>query len=156
MCGGKLWHNTGTLTFPVPRRLHRCYFQCDCSHHSVMQVAILLLFIEKRSSGDTAYHGITFPRFTMASVSHGLTVLNKLNKATKQGALWKTSGAGGVFWGETAQHYMWCKKHQHQYIILTLKYGGGNVMIWSCLAASGPKPLAIMEGNINFQPSQIS
>lgn len=41
--------------------------------------------------------------------------------------------------------------YQHQNIIPTVKYGGGN-MIWACFSpASGPGPLAIIQGKINTQ-----
>lgn len=43
--------------------------------------------------------------------------------------------------------------YQHQNIIPTVKYGGGN-MIWACFTASGPGPLAITEGKMNTQVYQ--
>ncbi len=38
---------------------------------------------------------------------------------------------------------------QKQNIILTVKYGGGSVMVWGCFAASGPGRLAVINGTIN-------
>ncbi len=34
-------------------------------------------------------------------------------------------------------------------IIPTIKYGGGNVMVWGCFGASGPGWLARIDGNMN-------
>ncbi|KAK3528556.1 hypothetical protein QTP70_002805 [Hemibagrus guttatus] len=52
------------------------------------------------------------------------------------------------------QRFVWCKKkkvYQHENTIPTVKYGGGNIMVWGFFAASGPGPLAIMEGKMNSQ-----
>ncbi len=40
--------------------------------------------------------------------------------------------------------YIWLKT-----IIPTVKHGGGSVMVWGCLAASGPGRLAIIDGTMN-------
>ncbi|MBN3326397.1 LNP protein, partial [Atractosteus spatula] len=48
-----------------------------------------------------------------------------------------------------ASEYVWRKKNaalQHQNLILTVKHGGGSIMVWGCFAASGPGWLAIIEG----------
>jgi hypothetical protein len=39
-------------------------------------------------------------------------------------------------------------------LIPTVKFGGGSIMIWGCLAASAPGQLAIIDGKINFQVYQ--
>uniref|UniRef100_A0A8C9ZUJ5 Transposase n=1 Tax=Sander lucioperca TaxID=283035 RepID=A0A8C9ZUJ5_SANLU len=44
--------------------------------------------------------------------------------------------------------------YHHENIITTVKYGGGNIMIWACFAASGPGQLGIIEGKMNFQVYQ--
>jgi hypothetical protein len=41
--------------------------------------------------------------------------------------------------------------HQHQNLIPTVKYGGGNIMVWGCFAASGPGQLAIIDEKMNSQ-----
>ncbi|KAI4897281.1 hypothetical protein NFI96_024651 [Prochilodus magdalenae] len=49
-------------------------------------------------------------------------------------------------------HYIWCKSNttfQKKNIIPTVKYGGGSVMVWGCLAASGPGRLAVINGTMN-------
>uniref|UniRef100_A0A8C9X1V4 Transposase Tc1-like domain-containing protein n=1 Tax=Sander lucioperca TaxID=283035 RepID=A0A8C9X1V4_SANLU len=56
--------------------------------------------------------------------------------------------------GNTKQHYIWRRKgtaYHHENIIPTVKYGGGNIMIWACFAASGPGQLGIIEGKMNSQ-----
>ncbi|KAF7643573.1 hypothetical protein LDENG_00237070, partial [Lucifuga dentata] len=49
--------------------------------------------------------------------------------------------------GKNTQHYVWCEKGT----AYQLKYGGRNIMIWDCFAASGPGSLAIIEGQMNSQ-----
>ena len=44
--------------------------------------------------------------------------------------------------------------HQHQNLIPTVKYGGGSIMVWGCFAASGPEPLAVIDGKMNSQVYQ--
>ncbi|CDQ64762.1 unnamed protein product [Oncorhynchus mykiss] len=39
--------------------------------------------------------------------------------------------------------------HQHQNLIPTVKYGGGSIMVWGCIAASGPGQPAIIDGKMN-------
>uniref|UniRef100_A0A3B4WZD1 Tc1-like transposase DDE domain-containing protein n=1 Tax=Seriola lalandi dorsalis TaxID=1841481 RepID=A0A3B4WZD1_SERLL len=58
---------------------------------------------------------------------------------------------------KNTQHYIWHRKgtaYRHENIIPTVKYGGGNLMIWACSAASGPGQLAIIEGKMNSQVYQ--
>ena len=38
----------------------------------------------------------------------------------------------------------------------TVKYGGGSIMVWGCIAASGPGQLAIINGKMNSQVYQDS
>lgn len=45
------------------------------------------------------------------------------------------------------------RAHPHENIIPTVKYGGGNLMIWACFAASEPE-LAIIEEKISSQVYQ--
>jgi hypothetical protein len=41
--------------------------------------------------------------------------------------------------------------HQRQNLILSVKYGGGSIMVWGCFAASGPGQFAIIDGKMNSQ-----
>jgi hypothetical protein len=55
--------------------------------------------------------------------------------------------------GRNTQHCVVRKKgtaHQHQNLILTVKYGGESIMVWGCFAASGPRQLAIINGKNEF------
>uniref|UniRef100_A0AAR2K185 Transposase Tc1-like domain-containing protein n=1 Tax=Pygocentrus nattereri TaxID=42514 RepID=A0AAR2K185_PYGNA len=57
-----------------------------------------------------------------------------------QNVLWTDETKIELF-GKNTQRYIWRKKgtaHHHKNIIPTVKYGGGNIMIWACFAASGP------------------
>ena len=59
--------------------------------------------------------------------------------------------------GKNTQHYIWRRKgtaYHHENIIPTVKYGGGNIMIWACFTASGPGQLGIIEGKMNSQVYQ--
>ncbi|KAK3520058.1 hypothetical protein QTP70_011982 [Hemibagrus guttatus] len=54
--------------------------------------------------------------------------------------------------GKSVSHYVWRKSNtafQKKNIILTVKYGGGSVMVWGCFAASGPGRLAVINGTMN-------
>ncbi len=49
--------------------------------------------------------------------------------------------------------YIWRKPNtefQKNNIILTVKPGGGSVMVWGCFAASGSGQLAVIEGKHEF------
>lgn len=73
-----------------------------------------------------------------------------------QNVLWTDETKIELF-GKNTQHYIWRKKgtaHHHENIIPTVKYGGGNIMIWACFAASGPGQLTIIEGKMNSQVYQ--
>uniref|UniRef100_A0A3B4TNE5 Uncharacterized protein n=1 Tax=Seriola dumerili TaxID=41447 RepID=A0A3B4TNE5_SERDU len=68
--------------------------------------------------------------------------------------LWTDETKIELFGGKNTQHYIWCSKgtaYRHENIIPTVKYGGGNLMIWACFAASGPGQLAMIEGKMNSQ-----
>ncbi|KAG2456550.1 TCB1 transposase, partial [Polypterus senegalus] len=70
-----------------------------------------------------------------------------------ENVLWSDETKTELF-GRNKQNFTWRKKgtaYQHQNIIPTVKYGGGNIMIWASFAASGPGQLAIIEGKINSQ-----
>lgn len=48
--------------------------------------------------------------------------------------------------------YIWRKNNaefQTSNITLTIKYGGGSVMVWGCFNASGPGRLAVINGTMN-------
>jgi len=48
--------------------------------------------------------------------------------------------------GHNAQHCVWRKPnaaYQHKHLIPTVKHGGGGLMIWACLAATGPGHLPV-------------
>ncbi|KAF7640539.1 hypothetical protein LDENG_00040270, partial [Lucifuga dentata] len=54
--------------------------------------------------------------------------------------LWTDETKVDVF-GRCASCYIWCKTNtafQKKNIILTVKHGGGSVMVWGCFASSGP------------------
>lgn len=73
-----------------------------------------------------------------------------------QNVLWTDETKIELFVKNT-QHYIWCKKgtaYHHENIIPAVKYGGGNIMMWACFAASGPGQLAIIEGKMNSQVYQ--
>ncbi|KAF7645375.1 hypothetical protein LDENG_00205850 [Lucifuga dentata] len=56
--------------------------------------------------------------------------------------------------GLNEKHCVCCKANtefQHQNLISSVKHGGGRIMVWACLAASGPGPLAIIDGTMNSQ-----
>ena len=38
---------------------------------------------------------------------------------------------------------------QKKNVIPTVKHGGGSVMVWGCLAASGPGGFAVTDGTMN-------
>ena len=73
-----------------------------------------------------------------------------------QNVLW-TDETNIELFGKTTQHYIWRRKgtaYHHENIIPTIKYGGGNIMIWACFAASGPGQLATIQGKMNSQVYQ--
>lgn len=48
--------------------------------------------------------------------------------------------------------FVWRKKNtafQYKNLILSVKHGGGCIMVWTCFAASGQGRLAIIDGTIN-------
>uniref|UniRef100_A0A8C2L0A5 Transposase n=1 Tax=Cyprinus carpio TaxID=7962 RepID=A0A8C2L0A5_CYPCA len=54
--------------------------------------------------------------------------------------------------GRCVSNYVWRKSNtafQKKNILLTVKYGGGSVMVWGCFAASGPGRLAVINGTMN-------
>ncbi len=54
--------------------------------------------------------------------------------------------------GRCVSCYIWRKTNttfNKKNIILTVKHGGGSVMVWGCFAASGPGWLAIIDGTMN-------
>lgn len=68
-----------------------------------------------------------------------------------QNVLWTDETKIELF-GNNTQHYICRNKgstYHHDNIIPTVKYGGGNIMIWACCAASGPGQLAIIERKMN-------
>ena len=70
-----------------------------------------------------------------------------------QNVLWTDETKIELF-GKNTQRYIWHKKgteHHHENIIPTVKYGGGNIMIWACF---GPGQVTIIEGKMNSQVYQ--
>ena len=56
------------------------------------------------------------------------------------------------FFGLNENRYVWRKPttaFQHKNLILTMKHGGGSIMVWDCFAASGSRRLAIIDGTMN-------
>ncbi len=54
--------------------------------------------------------------------------------------------------GRCVSRYIWGKTNtafHKKNIIPTVKHGGGSVMVWGCIAASGPGWLAIIDGTMN-------
>uniref|UniRef100_A0A803J4T6 Uncharacterized protein n=1 Tax=Xenopus tropicalis TaxID=8364 RepID=A0A803J4T6_XENTR len=50
--------------------------------------------------------------------------------------------------------YIWRKKNtpfQHKNLILSVKHGGGSVLVWAFFVASGPGRLAINDGTMNSE-----
>lgn len=45
-------------------------------------------------------------------------------------------------------------KNQHKHLIPAAKHGGGEVMIWACLAAKGPGHLPAIKWTMNYSVSQ--
>ncbi len=48
-------------------------------------------------------------------------------------------------------HYIWRKSNTafQKKNIPTVKCGGGSVMVWGCIAASGPGRFAVINGTMN-------
>jgi len=44
--------------------------------------------------------------------------------------------------------------YQHKHLILTVKHGGGGLMLWACSAATGPGHLAVIESTMNSSVDQ--
>ena len=44
--------------------------------------------------------------------------------------------------------------HQHQNLILAVKYSGGSIVVWGCFAVSGSGQLAVIDGKVNSQVYQ--
>lgn len=47
---------------------------------------------------------------------------------------------------------------QHKHLVLTVKHSGEGVVIWTCLAATGPEHLAVTESTMKsfvYQSSQM-
>jgi hypothetical protein len=66
-----------------------------------------------------------------------------------QNILWTDKTTVELFGRNTQHHYVWRKKgtaYQHQNLIPTVKYGGGST--------SGPRQLAIIDGQMNSQVYQ--
>ena len=54
--------------------------------------------------------------------------------------------------GHNAQQHVWRKPntaYQHKHLIPAVKHGGGGLMIWTCVAATGPGHRAVFESTIN-------
>ena len=73
-----------------------------------------------------------------------------------QNVLWTNETKIEQF-GKNTQHNIWRRwgtAYHNENIFPTVKYGGGNIMIWASFAASGPDQLGIIEGKINPQAYQ--
>uniref|UniRef100_A0A9J8CLU9 Transposase n=1 Tax=Cyprinus carpio carpio TaxID=630221 RepID=A0A9J8CLU9_CYPCA len=68
-----------------------------------------------------------------------------------ENTLWTDETKVELF-GRCVSNYVWRKSNtafQKKNILLTVKYGGGSVMVWGCFAASGPGRLAVINGTMN-------
>ncbi|KAK3536221.1 hypothetical protein QTP86_000202 [Hemibagrus guttatus] len=106
----------------------------------------------KRSMGEKKYPKETG---TASNILHRQVVRRRPPRKTGSGA---TSPTGTeverapVKQIRSVSHYVWHKSNtafQKKNIILTVKYGGGSVMVWGCFAASGPGRLAVINGTMN-------
>uniref|UniRef100_A0A8C6K5C0 Transposase Tc1-like domain-containing protein n=1 Tax=Nothobranchius furzeri TaxID=105023 RepID=A0A8C6K5C0_NOTFU len=68
-----------------------------------------------------------------------------------ENTLWTDETKVELF-GRQMSRYIWRRSNtafQTKNIIPTVKYGGGSVMVWGCLAASGTGRLAVINGTMN-------
>ncbi|MGH0138838.1 UNVERIFIED_CONTAM: hypothetical protein FKN15_029095 [Acipenser sinensis] len=74
--------------------------------------------------------------------------------------MWETETKWKILWsdetkielsGLNAKRYVWRKPntaHHPENTILTVKHGGGSIMLWGCFSASGPGKLVKIEGKM--------
>ncbi|KAI4882978.1 hypothetical protein NFI96_015782 [Prochilodus magdalenae] len=97
---------------------------------------------------DLAADGVTVHRSTIRRTLHKLS----------RDAVWQESDAEEAFSPPTSQteplegRYAWRKKNtalQEKHLLPTVKFGGGSIMLWGCVASTGSGNLVKVEGRMD-------
>lgn len=81
-------------------------------------------------------------RYAKAHLDKPASIWNKV--------LWTDETKTELF-GHNKGHYAWRKKStafQEKHLLPTVKYGGGSIMLWGCVASAGTGNLVKVEGHI--------
>lgn len=91
------------------------------------------------------------PHLKIQRQKYAIEHLQKPEDFWKQ-VLWTNEVKMELF-GYNKQRYVWRKKGEafHEKNTLpTVKYGGGSIMLWDCVAVSGRESIAQVEGIMDF------
>ncbi|KAI4893691.1 hypothetical protein NFI96_000590 [Prochilodus magdalenae] len=110
---------------------------------------------------DLAADGVTVHRSTIRHTLHKEMLYGRVTHLDKPAAFWNkvlwTDETKIELFGHYKGRYAWRKKNtalQEKHLLPTVKFGGGSIMLWGCVASTGTGNLVKVEGRMDSNQYQ--